>query len=183
MKKRNLGIAGISILILSVVIIYFFVKLFSEGGNEITVTTDEQLSADKVKIEFGLHANTINRKNDIDLFKNRSKYTVVYDGGSRKKMETDYGENDFLITYDNTYYFSFRQFIQTDFKGGYPDDHKYSFHFSSKNKQVYLKVDIAGESPMSFERPMNLISNAEFLRCNAPIDSSKTIYNMIELVE
>jgi len=186
MKKRILIFSGLLILVLGGLAYYYLTVvnrdiLRLDNGNTITVTTDKNFTTDKVKIEFGVSVNTINRGNDLDLFSNKLKYTTVYDGGSSNKIKTDFGENDFLITYDDKYYLSFRQFIESDFSGGYPADNYYSFHFFLKDKQLNVKVDITGDSPMTFERPMNLISNAELLRCNSPIDSTKTIYNMIEL--
>lgn len=152
-----------------------------DNDNTITVSTDKNFAADKVKIEFGVGVNTLNRQNDLDLFSNRQKYTTVYKDGSGSKIKTDFGENDFLITYEDKYYLSFRQFIESDFSGGYPAGNHYSFYFFLKNKQINVKVDITGDSPMKFERPMHLISHAGLLRCNSPVDSSKTLYNMIEL--
>lgn len=186
MKKRILIFSGLLILALGGLAYYYLTVvnrdiLRLDNGNTVTVTTDKNFSNEKVKIEFGVSVNTINRQNDLDLFSNRLKYTTVYNGGSNSKIKTDFGENDFLITYDDKYYLSFRQFIESDFSGGYPADNYYSFHFFLKDKQLNVKVDITGDSPMTFERPMNFISDAELLRCNSPIDSTKTIYNMIEL--
>jgi len=186
MTKRILIFVGLLILVLSGLAYYYLIVvngdiLRLDNGNTVKVTTDKNLINDKVKIEFGLSVNKIDRKNDVDLFTNKLKYTTVYNGGSSRKIKTDFGENDFLITYDDKYYLSFRQFIESDFSGGYPVDNYYSFYFFLKDKQLNVKVDITGDSPMTFERPMNLISNAELLRCNLPIDSTKTIFNMIEL--
>jgi hypothetical protein len=186
MTKRILIFSGLLVLVLGGLAYYYLTVvnrdiLRLDNGNTITVTTDKNFTNDKVKIEFGVSVNTINRQNDLDLFSNRLKYMTVYNGESSRKIKTDFGENDFLITYDDKYYLSFRQFIESDFSGGYPADNYYSFHFFLKNKQLNVRVNITGDSPMTFERPMNLISNAELLRCNSPIDSSKTIYNMIEL--
>jgi hypothetical protein len=186
MRNRILIFIGLLILVLGGLAYYYLTVvnrdiLRLDNGNIISVTTDKNFSTAKVKIEFGLSVNSINRENDLDLFSNKLKYTTVYSSGSSSKINTEFGENDFLITYDNKYYLSFRQFIESDFSGGYPADNYYSFYFFLKDKQLNVKVDIKGDSPMAFERPMNLISNAKFLCCNSPIDSTKTIYNMIEL--
>ena len=37
---------------------------------------------------------------DVNLFDRREKYMILYDGKKRDNMINDYGENDFLITYD-----------------------------------------------------------------------------------
>jgi len=76
------------------------------NANNVTVITQPPLDSKKVKIEFGVSVNTINRANDLDLFKNRSKYIVVYNGQNLTEIDNEYGENDFLITYDDLYYLS-----------------------------------------------------------------------------
>jgi hypothetical protein len=146
-------------------------------SNSINVTTDNPLSINKVKIEFGISVNTISRSTDLDLFKNREKYTVLFDGNRKENMINDYGENDFLLTYDNKYYISFRQF-----KFNRRHQHDYNFHFFQKNGKLSVRADIKGEDEMNFERQMIEIRLADKFRCNTTIDSTKTIYNMVELV-
>lgn len=80
------------------------------GANSLSVSTDDSLTTDKVKIEFGVSVNTINRISDAELFADREKYTVLYDGEFEDMMTDDYGENDYLVTYDDKYYLSFRHF-------------------------------------------------------------------------
>ena len=146
-------------------------------SNSLKVTVANPLIVDKVKIEFGISVNTINRSNDLDLFKNREKYTILFDREKRNSMINEYGENDFLITYDNKYYFSFRQF-----KYNRRHQHDYSFHFYQKDNKIYIQTDIKGKDAMKFERPMLEIRLADKYRCNVPIDSAGVIYNMIELI-
>lgn len=148
------------------------------NANSINITTEAPLEANKVKIEFGISVNTINRVTDSDLFKNRGKYIVLFDGGPKEEMINDYGENDFLITYDNKYYFSFRQF-----KFNRRHQHDYNFYFRKMDNRVFVNVDINGEDDMKFERAMLLVSLADEYRCNVPVDSAVEVYNMIELVK
>lgn len=178
MKKRTLIISGILILTLGMIGIW---KINNEyypiwNSNTINVTTDRVLNMGKVKIEFGISVNTINRTTDTDLFKNREKYTTLFNGSVKEKMSNDYGENDFLITYNDKYYLSFRQF-----KFNWKHQHDYKFHFYKKSKKIFVQVDIKGQDAMKFERPMLKINSADRYRCNTPIDRSGTIYNMIEL--
>lgn len=79
-------------------------------ANNMYVSTRNNIDKDKVKIEFGISVNTINRETDAELFADRDKYAVLFDGSLKNKMISEYGENDFLITYDNRCYLSFRQF-------------------------------------------------------------------------
>ena len=146
------------------------------NSNEINIRTQKPLTNKKVKIEFGISVNTINRHNDLDLFSNRNKYSVIYNGEKENQIINDYGENDFLITYDNKYYLSFRQF-----KFNRSHQHIYNFEFFEKTNDIYIKVNIEGQDKMKFERKMLLIKDAEKYICNTPIDSIGEVYNMIEL--
>lgn len=146
------------------------------NANSVFVTTEDSLTEEKVKIEFGVSVNTINRKNDLDLFSNRSKYIVLYDGEVTEPMFNEYGENDFLLTYDDQCYLSFRQF-----KFNRRHQHNYHFHFYEKGDTVFAQVDISGQDAMKFERPMIEIGKADEFVCNTPIDSAGGVYNMIEL--
>lgn len=92
-------------------------------------------------------------------------------------MTNGYGENDFLVTYDDTYYLSFRQF-----KSNRRHQHDYNFHFFEEGDKIILQVSIEGQDAMTFERSMLEISPADQYRCNVPIDSAGVIYNMVELV-
>jgi len=147
-------------------------------SNSIDVKTDSPLTNDKVKIEFGVSVNTINRLNDTDLFENREKYLVLYDGKPKEKIINEYGENDFLVTYDDKYYFSFRQF-----KLNRRHQHNYNFYFFENNGRIFLRVDIKGRDGMKFERPMLDINLADQYRCNVPVDSAGVVFNMVELVD
>lgn len=180
MKKRIIIISGLAVLILGGIGIYKINKDYYAiwDINSINVTTDNTLTSDKVKIEFGISVNTINRSTDEDLFRKREKYTVLFDGKSKNNMINDYGENDFLITYDNKFYFSFRQF-----KLNRSHQHDYNFHLFQKDKKVFISADIKGKDAMKFERPMLEISSADNYRCNVLVDSTGVIYNMIELIE
>lgn len=146
------------------------------SANTIHVTADQPLNKEKVKIEFGISVNTINRETDEDLFFNREKYSVLFDGKEKEEMINDYGENDFLITYNNEYYLSFRQFKLNRRK-----QHDYYFHFFEKRDSVFVQVDIKGAYALSFERPMIRIAQAYEYRCNGKIDSTKVMYNGVEL--
>jgi len=185
MIKKVLIITGLLIFTIALVGLWWLSK---EGmvriinGNKVIVSTDKTLSANKVKIEFGVSVNTINRKNDLELFDNPKKYSVLYDGSNNSRPKTEFGENDFLITYDNAYYLSFRQFIETDFKSDFPPDHKYYFTFSNTNNTPTVRVRIDGEDKMDFERPLIDKKLAAKYRCNVPVDSAGVMFNMIELV-
>lgn len=147
-------------------------------SNNVNVTTESPLTIDKVKIEYGISVNTFNRLTDSDLFKKREKYIILFEGESKGNMINDYGENDFLITYDNEYYFSFRQF-----KLSSRHQHDYNFHFYQKDGKIFLQVDIKGRDAVKFKEPMINIRLADKYSCNVPIDSTDVIDNMIELID
>lgn len=179
MKNRKIIITGLLILFLGGLGLWKLNKdfLLLWSSNTINVTADQPLTPNKVKIEFGVSVNSINRPTDADLFEHREKYNVLFDGRQKDNMVNEYGENDFLITYDNKYYLSFRQF-----KFNRRHQHDYNFHFSQQDNKVFMTVDIQGEDAMKFERPLLDISLADKYRCNVPVDSAGVVYNMIELV-
>ena len=123
------------------------------------------IASEKVKIEFGISVNTINRYNDLDLFSNREKYTVIYDGGPKNKIINEYGENDFLLTYDNRYYYSFRHF-----KLNRRHQHDYHFDLYQIGNEIFVTVNVFGENPMEFDRQLINMDMAEQFRCNRPIN-------------
>lgn len=175
MKKRitiltiiGIGIFGLIYLNKSLLLIW--------NSNKVQINVENELSKNKVKIEHGISVNTINRANDLDLFKDREKYTVVFDGKQRRKIENEYGENDFLITYNDEFYLSFRQF-----KFNRRHQHNYKFKFKKSKNFPIVEVDIKGKDGMNFSREMIKVEDAEKYVCNTPIDSAGTIYNMIEL--
>lgn len=141
------------------------------NSNSINVTTESPLIQDKVKIEFGICANSINRKDDAELFLKRENYIILFDGETKDEMINDYGENDFLITYDNKYYFSFRQF-----KFNRRHQHDYNFHFYQKDGRIFIRADIKGQDAMRFERTMLDVGVAHKYRCNVPVDHAGVIY-------
>ncbi len=146
------------------------------NSNKINIQAQKPLTNKKVKIEFGISVNTINRRNDLDLFSNRNKYLVIYNGEKENQIVNDYGENDFLITYDNKYYLSFRQF-----KFNRRHQHIYNFELIEKMNDIYVKVNIEGQDRMKFEKKMLLIKDAEKYVCNTPTGNISGVYNMIEL--
>jgi len=184
MKRKIFIIIGLVILTVVAVGLWWFSKeglIRVYNGNKVTVTADNNLSTDKVKIEYGVSINSINRENDLELFDKSKKYTTLYDGSNKNRPQTEFGENDFVLIYDNAYYLSFRQFIETDFKSDFPTNHKYSFHFYEKDKRPFVRVKIEGEEKMDFERPLIEKRLAAKYRCNVPADSAGVMFNMIEL--
>ncbi|CAL2055558.1 hypothetical protein [Tenacibaculum sp. 190524A05c] len=174
-KKTLIIIVIITIGILS------FLKMNNDflmlwNTNAVNVETESPLTSEKVKIEFGISVNTISRTNDRVLFSNRERYTTIYDGKQLNEIINEYGENDFLITYDNEFYYSFRQF-----KLNRRHQHIYDFRISKRVNNIVLKVEIKGKDGMKFERKMLKIKEAEKYVCNTPIESKGKVYNMIEL--
>jgi hypothetical protein len=136
----------------------------------INVKTETPLNIETVKVYQGYYS--INRKSDAEMFNDTSNQ-VVFDGKGNGKIKTEYGENDFLVTYDNKYYFQFRQFCTNS-----NDYYKYDLKVFKKANKLCLKAVIDKE--IKFERPMNLMSDAKKLRCNKIIDEEKGYYNGIE---
>ena len=171
-KKTQKMVFLFCILAISVFLLFKFnerIKIIELTS--INVETENQLDIEKVIVYQGYY--TINRKSDAEMFGNKY-HEVVFNGNGTGKIKTEYGENDFLVTYDNKYYFQFRQICTND-----NDYYKYNLKILKKANKIYLKADIDGG--MKFERQMNLISDAGKLRCNKIIDDEKSHYNGLEL--
>ncbi|EFO1477037.1 hypothetical protein DWG88_21135 [Escherichia coli] len=119
-------------------------------ANNIYVSTRDNIDKGKIKIEFGISVNTINRETDAELFADRAKYTILFGGKLKNRMINEYGENDFLITFDDRCYLSFRQF-----KTNRRHQHDYYFDFFNNNGNAFVTVEIKGENPLKFMRSMN----------------------------
>ena len=142
--------------------------------SSMSVSASPGLLIDSVQIRRGFYS--INRSNDTELFDGTSNDRLVFDGHQVGALDTDYGENDFLITYGGKYYFQFRHFLTNS---NY--QHDYEFRLEQHADSIIVSAIIEGPEAMSFSRPMSLIASAGQLRCNVSTDSSKVIYNMLEL--
>lgn len=123
------------------------------NANNIYVDVKDNISKEKVKIEFGISLNTINHEADTKVFFNRNKYSILFDGNLRNKIANEYGENDFLIIYDERCYLSFRHF-----KTNLRHQHDYYFNFFNHNGNIFVTVEIKGENPLHFSRSLIDIS-------------------------
>lgn len=117
--------------------------------NVIEVSVDKPLTSDKIKIEYGVNANYYNRF-VIGSIPNRDKYyLLLFDGEVKNEVPYEYGENDFLITYDNKYYMTFRHF-----KTNWKRDHNYNFRFYLKENKIFIQAEIKGFYSEAFDKPM-----------------------------
>ena len=148
------------------------------NANTIHVKTEKPLDKEKVMIQFGF--SSINRKTDEELFSDfdSDRSVLLFSNGKPcNEIPNEYGENDFLIIYDDKYYLSFRHF-----KLNRRHQHDYYFKFNVKQDNIFVEVDIKGKDRMKFERQLLKISEANKYRCNTPIDSAKVLYNGVELL-
>ena len=117
--------------------------------NAINVTVEKPLIKEKIKIEYGINANYYNRF-VIGNIPHREKYSVLlFNGEVKNDIPNKYGENDFLITYDNKYYLTFRHF-----KTNWKRHHKYEFRFYLKDNNIFIQAEIKGFYNETFNKPM-----------------------------
>lgn len=145
------------------------------NGNRYAVSVRKPLDKSDFKIYQGFF--TINRDNDFELFENSSK-TLFYSGRKLKKIITDHGENDFLVTYKDSLYYQFRYF-----KTNCRMIDRLNFSFYQQNDTLFIDMKIDGTDRMEFVKSFNEIRKSSELRTNTPIDSGGTIYNGLELIE
>lgn len=119
---------AIIILVLSLVVITFYFEkqialLFKT--NVISVKTINELHTDKVQIKFA--DNTFNATN----------YNVAFDGKKKVNLSQDRYKNDFIITYNDSIYHTFKHQ-----KNDKKVKHFYNFKLYKKNNQVLLAITI-----------------------------------------
>ncbi len=134
--------------------------------NTLKIIVGENMNKGKLKIEHGISATTINRKNDSDLFKYRDNYDVIFDGIINSRIINEYGENDFLITYAEEYYFSFRHF-----KTNWRHQHEYIFTIFEESNDMHVKVEIKGQDELKIQGKMIPIEQANHHLGNALLDN------------
>lgn len=117
--------------------------------NRIQVSVDKPLTSDKIKIEYGVSANYYNRFMTGNIPNRDKYYLLLFDGEVKNEISCEYGENDFLITYDNKYYLTFRHF-----KTNWKRYHDYNFRLYLKENKIFIQADIKGFYNEIFEKPM-----------------------------
>jgi hypothetical protein len=181
MNKRKSIILISIFIIVSLLIFWKFIKLNKIygfiGKNSVNIVVIEPLKKENLVILKSFYS--IDRKNDEELFFSEySKPDTIFNGYETKETKFEYGENDFLIIYNNEYYYEFRQF-----KTNERAYHDYSFIISKIDTNYIINVEIIGLDDTKFQRNMNKIENAKYLRCNTPVDKAGIIYDMNELID
>jgi len=87
---------------------------------------------------IALDKKTINAKKLI---------TIMKKGKLNSTIETDYGENDFLITYADSVQLAFRHF-----KTNNRMNDVYDFRIFKKKNDIFIKTFIKGTDPMIFTK-------------------------------
>lgn len=174
--KKIISFTIIVALVIVAGMVYMLNKSSSSAAtfDSLCVEAHAPLTVNNIKIEYGF--NSLQRKSDVDLFKERERYTIIFDGEMKDTLVTKYGENDFLVTYDSTYYLSFRQVKSWKKKA-----HSYNFLIYQEDSIPSLKVDIMGIDSMSFNMRMIPISEASRYVINTPIDSAGAVYKFMKL--
>jgi len=173
--KRKFALLIVAIITISLVVgIYKIgIQIGIINANKLIIHTANSLSENEVIIIKSFFS--INRINDSELFDSYKESDVVYKSENKKTLVTEYGENDFLIIYNQKYYYQFRYFKTDDIK-----NNKFTFDFSKKDTNIIIQVTIEPKQ-MNFEGKMNLTSNAGLFKTNIPIDNAGSNYNMREL--
>lgn len=121
-------------------------------ANEVVVETNGGLVNKKVRIELETLCH-VDENGNVPFVRPK---TVLYDGKIGAQMPNEYGENDFVIFYDNKYRASFRQF-----KFNRRHQHKYTFYFFPKGDKIYVKVDVSGQDGRTFEGELKQLAKDE----------------------
>ncbi|WP_316751861.1 hypothetical protein [Pedobacter gandavensis] len=155
MNKKLILLSGLSIALLALAFYWF--SSSKQINNELNVTVDPSLSAEKVKIQLGMHSGNVDSTDERLIKEGLNK--VVFNGISSSHFDTICGENDFFVTYDNQYYTVLRHFIPNDFYDGVPKPHQYNFDFKKVKDGIHLTLKILG--PDGEESEIDLAKVAE----------------------
>lgn len=150
-RNRIALVIGIIIAVVAIIVLFKFNKdvIPLWNSNNIYVTVEEPLKVEKVKIEFSNYMPQDNAFSALHaVIKEDTNYTesyipthtVLFDGRRVNAMGNAYGGNDFLITYDNQYKYSF-----SHFKYNWKPQHDYKFHFYTEDEDLYMQVSINGK--------------------------------------
>lgn len=124
------------------------------NSNKLNVSTAGIAENDKIRIQFftakfncdsATVGNLLNRDDD--------EVVTVYNGEETcRKIPNKYGENFFLVSYDNRFFYCFKH---VKLNGHF--QHQYSIHVGAANGIMYLSVDIHGPNDLRFSVPMKRI--------------------------
>lgn len=145
--KKAIIIIGL-ILAVGIYILFFIQKeiVVLWNTNTVAIQVETPLQKNKVRIEYAM--STRFYKDDINFSKN-TDYVLIFDGTTTKTTPNNYGENDFIISYEDQYYVPFRHF-----KTNWRHQHDYIFYFYKKEDTLYVRVTVEGVDDMNFETRM-----------------------------
>ncbi len=110
--------------------------------NEIIVKVDKPLTREKVKITV--------------KYPSLSSQQILFDTDNKETLSNKYGENDFIITYNNEFKATFRHF-----KFNRRHQHRYHFHLAKITQGILLGVRIDGVDKKEFQIEMSKIKYKE----------------------
>lgn len=130
----------IKYILFSFLILGCLFKVLQNTGvlNNITIANSPQFSNNKTKVYYGNVSMNNSDSMNIALLSNSQK---IYNGYFSTWIPYNYGENDFLITYDNTHYGIFRHF-----KFNWYESYTYDITIFEKDGIVKCIVTIKGKN-------------------------------------
>ena len=109
---------------------------------------ESPLLKEKVKIYHGISTPYTGIK--FNPVKIKESLTQLYAGEIKAEMNNAYGENDFIVIYQEQEYAFFRQF-----KTNRRHQHDYNFHIFKKDDKLFLQVMIVGIDGEEFVTPFS----------------------------
>jgi hypothetical protein len=100
--------------------------------NSFVVSTDKNISKNKIKIEYGEYPKKASRKNDQEVFNYKSNI-LLFDGEKERNVPFDKDNSFFLISYDNNYYLLYDHTLDQTETANILQRNKFSFYFYLKD--------------------------------------------------
>jgi hypothetical protein len=128
MKKMGIVLIG-------VFIAFFTLKsYFGFNDNSLSVRVDSNLNLSKVKIYKGFFPF-----DTLKVDKVKELHQLIFNGKQLEKIQSDYGENDFIILYNDRYYCKVRHNKTNNRQAD-----TYSFKLFKNKDDLKLVLDITG---------------------------------------
>lgn len=140
-RLKAAGIVLLSIVIVSAVVPLFIPKnhpFFAHflNKNTISITVEEDLDIRLVEIRLNITISPIHDQ-------------LIFDGEDNYTIPKEYGENDWILIYNNEFETKFRHFKTNNWH-----DHHYAFHFYTDNDSIKCAVDIEGPNRRKLNRAL-----------------------------
>jgi hypothetical protein len=144
---RKKGVIFFCVMLLVVILLFNFKSYFGFNDNSLNVNVGSKLDISKVKIYKGFFPF-----DSLDMEKMNGLNKLIFKGHQTQKIETDYGENDFIFVYSDKLYCKFRHNKTNNRQGD-----TYTFVLNKTEDDLNLVVNIEGTDPQKIQKKLMVL--------------------------